>query len=198
MTLHAAIPETYAQGLLQTYFKAKDENRPYFMADAFERDAVVEMSVQTDAISFPARMEGIEAIADGLVRKFGATYENVHSFYLEKYPGEAGDAYVCDWLVAMSDKESGKVRVGCGRYDWHFVRRDRWLVDRLHISIAAMVVLPGQELDPVMGWATRLPYPWTGNERALAEMPRLAELEPVRNYLAGVRRREGTVAESAA
>ena len=191
-----AISAEEIRALLQTYVKAKDENRPYCMSDAFDRDAVVEMSVYTGAISFPARMDGIVSITDALVRKFGQTYENVHTFYLDTRPCTAVNAWGCDWLVAMSDKATGEVRVGCGDYDWHFIRRERWLVDRLHITIAAMAVLPSEALDSVMAWGSSLPYPWCGNEQVLAQMPRIFGLEPVRDYLGRVRQKDKVMTAS--
>jgi hypothetical protein len=173
-----------ATHLLRLYLKAKDENRPHFMADAFDKAAVVEMVLHTGAISFPSRMDGIDAITSVLVRDFGQTYENVYTFYLDKPDcSSAGRAFSCDWMVVMSEKTSRRARVGCGRYDWEFRRRDRWLVRRLRITIAAMQTLPADRLPALLGWVHGLGYPWTNNEMALAHMPGERDLDPVRDYL---------------
>ena len=44
-------------------------------------------------------------------------------------------------------------------------------------------VLPAENLSPVMGWLSKLPYPWCLADEAIRAMPTLAELAPVRNYL---------------
>jgi hypothetical protein len=38
---------------IQTYIRAKDENRPHLMPSAFALDAKLEMKVKTGNISFP-------------------------------------------------------------------------------------------------------------------------------------------------
>jgi hypothetical protein len=180
---HLITPDQAAH-LLRLYLKAKDENRPHFIADAFDHQARVEMVLHTGAISFPSHMEGIDAITDALVRNFGQTYENVYTFYLDKPDqSSAGNAFSCDWMVVMSEKASGKARVGCGRYDWEFGWRDRWLVRRLRITIAAMQVLPADLLPAMLRWIHGLGYPWTNNEMVLAHMPEEPDLAPVRDYL---------------
>src|SRR4051794_38575292 len=90
--------------LLRTYFHAKDENRPHLMAQVFTADARLEMQVNSEAISFPAVTQGLDVIADVLVRKFGQTYENVYSFYLQHpAPETRAEQFSCDWLVIMSN-----------------------------------------------------------------------------------------------
>ncbi|MCS6763850.1 MAG: hypothetical protein MO853_07600 [Candidatus Protistobacter heckmanni] len=71
---------------IKTYIRAKDENRPYLMAQAFMPDAVLDMQVKTDAISFPSRSEGLATISDVLVSRFGQTYENVYTICLAEPP----------------------------------------------------------------------------------------------------------------
>jgi hypothetical protein len=173
-----------ARRLVETYFHAKDDNRPQLMADAFEPEAVVEMTVHTQAISFPSRLDGLDRITDVLVRDFGRTYENVHSFCLQK-PGEdvSSGRFRCDWLVAMSEKTSRSLRVGCGHYDWHFGCTDRWRVRRLDITITAMEVLDDGDRVDVWGWVWALERPWTRPDAALALLPRHPQLESIRQAL---------------
>lgn len=174
-----------ARRLIETYLRAKDENRPQLMADAFEPQAVVEMAVHTSAISFPSRLVGLEHITDVLVRDFGRTYENVYSFCLQAPDADVASGHFhCDWLVAMSEKASRRLRIGCGRYDWHFAHSDRWRITQLDISIDAMEVLPDGERVDLWGWVWALERPWTRTDAALALLPKDPRLDAVRQALA--------------
>lgn len=174
------------QGLIRTYIRAKDENRPHLMAHAFAADATLEMTVKSEAIVFPARSEGLATISDVLVRRFGQSYDNVYTFCLAEAP-PAADAqrYGCDWLVGMTDKASGGVRVGCGSYAWEFSGQDgARRVQALTIVIEAMDVLPADTAQQVLdGWLARLPYPWSTASHVCAQAPALAQLAPALAYL---------------
>lgn len=173
--------DAIAESIVHTYLLAKDENRPHLMKDAFSETATLEMLVKTDRIAFPALSHGRAAITDVLVRKFGQTYENVYTFCLQRPAGTP--EFSCDWLVGMSDKTSGTVRIGCGRYDWRFGRGAPYLAEHLLITIEAMQTLATDQLDIVFSWLTSLPYPWCTAEQALATAPAIESLEPVLNYL---------------
>ena len=159
------------EALIRTYVRAKDENRPHLMPHAFAADATLQMTVKSEAISFPARSEGLAAIADVLVRRFGQTYDNVYTFCLtNSRPARDTTRYECDWLVGMSNKVDGNVRVGCGSYVWTFTLQERgWRVQTLDIVID--------------DWLGQLASPWNAALQALAQMPALVKLEPVRAYL---------------
>ncbi|WP_454724342.1 MULTISPECIES: nuclear transport factor 2 family protein [Cupriavidus] len=182
-------PASDPQSLIAAYIRAKDENRPHRMAHAFAADAVLEMTVKSEAIRFPARSEGLAAITEVLVRRFGQTYDNVYTLCLAEAPPSADAAtYRCDWLVGMTDKASGSVRAGCGRYAWTFGSADSTGGERrvraLEIVIEAMEVLPAEAAGPVIdGWLARLPYPWCTAAQACAAAPALAGLAPVLAYL---------------
>lgn len=168
---------------LRNYFHAKDENRPMYMARAFAPNAVLDMRLNTQAIAFPPQSRGRDAITDTLVRKFGQTYENVFTFYLTPAPdAPALDAFSCDWFVGMTDKASGTVRVGAGRYDWLF-QADPYLARQLTITIDVMEVLPAEHAPAVFGWLTQLPYPWTDAKRVVAGAPPIEALAPVVHWL---------------
>lgn len=107
---------TQSESIL-AYIKAKDGNRPHLLDAAFTEDATLQMIVRTEAISFPASSVGREAIAETLVRRFNQTYENVYTLCIGSPPTANSETYSCNWLVAMSEKQGGAVRVGCGRYD---------------------------------------------------------------------------------
>jgi hypothetical protein len=160
------------------YIKAKDGNRPHLLDAAFAKDAVLKMLVRTEAISFPAQSIGREAIAETLVRRFNQTYENIYTLCIGAPPAADLEEFSCDWLVAMSDKQSGNVRVGCGRYDWSFVPADR-RVSALTITIEAMEMLSGETLASVMQWVSARPYPWCPRSIATETPPDLPGLLPV-------------------
>ena len=130
------------ESILRMYFRTNDENRPHLLAQVFSEAARLETIVKTGGIAFPPVVTGLAAITESLVRNFGRTYENVYSFYLARpQPGAHPDTFSCDWLVAMSAKDDGRVRVGCGHYDWHFPSDAPRLADHLMITIEAMPVL---------------------------------------------------------
>lgn len=172
--------------LLRDYIRAKDENRPHLISRVFCESACLEMRVKTQAISFPAVSLGAATIADVLVRRFNQTYENIYTFCLDTpAPVSANPPGVlaCDWLVGMSEKASGEVRVGCGRYEWVFRREAPLCVERLAITIEAMQPLPSWRLPEVLRWLLALDYPWSSARAACASAPPIASLEPVLRYL---------------
>ncbi|MFG0232737.1 hypothetical protein [Achromobacter sp. AONIH1] len=180
---HAPQPQPSTESVLRDYFHAKDENRPLYMARAFAPDAVLKMALRTQAIAFPPESHGLAAITDTLVRKFGQTYDNVFTFYLSRpEAGQRLSEYRCDWLVGMTEKAGGAVRVGCGRYDWNF-QAEPYRAERLTITIETMVTLPPDDAGAVFGWLTALDYPWTDARRAVAGAPPLEALAPVAHYL---------------
>ena len=182
MILQDQIPRDTA-AVLRDYFHAKDENRPWYMSRAFAPEAVLTMSVRTQAIAFPPESRGVQAIADTLVRRFGQTYDNVYTFYLSRpADGAVLDAYRCDWIVAMTEKTTGQARVGCGVYDWTF-RREPHLAESLTITIETMLTLPATDADAILDWITGLPYPWTDAQRVVATAPAIEELAPVLQWI---------------
>jgi hypothetical protein len=168
--------------LLRAYFHAKDENRPHLLADVFASDARLEVDDRSGQLGFPGVTVGLDGIADVLVRRFNRAYENIHSYYMDR-PKRAAEAYSCDWLVGMSEKESRNVRVGCGRYDWTFAGQPDLRVTGLVITIEQMVVLAPACATDVMRSLRLLDYPWTAADK-VARALSLEELAPVKRYLA--------------
>lgn len=168
--------------ILHSYVTAKDGNRPHLLRKVFEENASLEMVVKTESIAFPATAHGLAAIADVLVRDFGRTYENVYTFYMQAPPQDA-KTFSCDWLVGMSDKATGAVRIGCGRYDWRFSSHDPQRADRLRITIETMQSLSAESADIALDWLSSLPYPWCSVEQTAASAPTIASLEPALHYL---------------
>ncbi len=164
------------------YLRAKDGNRPHILAQAFTHDASLLMDVKTEGISFPPVSSGRAAIAEVLVRQFARTYENVYTLCLCAPPTSEERSFACDWLVVMSSKDGGTVRVGCGRYDWDFAP-DSCLVEHLKITIETMQLLPPHTLDCMMAWVAKLPYPWCPANLALQLAPDYPELHAIRCYV---------------
>jgi hypothetical protein len=150
---------------VSTYFFAKDGNRPH------------------DAVSFPESAKGVDAIEDILGRRFANDFENVYTFGLTRPTAANRHHFPCHWLVGMSAKNNGALRVGCGRYDWYFTPDDRCLVERLIITIDEMCVLSEAKLDDLMTWLSGLPYPWCTPEEAARTMPRIEGLAAIEKYL---------------
>jgi len=151
---------------VSNYFYAKDGNRPFLMRRAFTHDIELEMIVKTEAISFPASTRGLAAVEDVLGRRFANDMENVYTFCLSRPTEENRHHFPCHWIVGMSAKNNGPIRVGSGRYDWYFTPDARCLVRRLVITIDVMQVFPESSIDVIMGWLTDLPYPWCSAEEA--------------------------------
>jgi hypothetical protein len=170
-----------ASEAVSTYIFAKDGNRPFLMRQAFAEDVELEMIVKTDAISFPSSAKGLSAIEEILVRRFGRDFENIFTFCLSQ-PSDANRLHFsCHWLVGMSARADGRIRVGCGRYDWYFDQQGR--VAKLAIAIERMTLLPATELSASMAWLSSLPYPWCSREQALSGMPSAEEYAEVASYL---------------
>ncbi len=167
---------------IRAYIQGKDCNRPHLLRRAFVSTATVEVIAKTPAISFPSEVTGLDAIADVFVRRFAQTYENVYTFCLSSPPSEDSRAFSCDWLVAMSEKQSGAVRVGCGRYDWRFAP-DSGLVEKLVITIDVMQTLDPNRLRPIMGWVTAMSYPWCSADVGARNAPEIAGLAEIMSRL---------------
>lgn len=166
------------------YIEAKDGNRPWLMRQVFAADAVLEMVVKTDAISFPSSATGRDEIAEVLVRRFSSEFENVYTLCLSSPPEPDAHQFTCDWLVGMSRRDDCAVRIGCGQYDWVFGSEGVACVDRLTITIEEMQALDTGVLPAVMQWLAGLSYPWCPVEQAISRMPPLEELAAVRQYIA--------------
>ena len=175
-------PETIVAGIsdaISTYIRAKDGNRPWLMRQAFTDEACLEMVVKTEAIAFPSTATGVEAITETLVRQFSCDNEKIYTFCLSSPPDGYQRQFSCDWLVGMSRRDNGEIRVGCGRYDWSFSNPEEMLVDNLKITIEVMQILSPEHLGPVMDWLSALPYPWCSSRAAVQGAPGLDDLRPI-------------------
>ncbi len=95
------------------------------MQSIFSDSAVLEMNVKTENIAFPSKTKGLDLITDVLVKKFNETYENIYTFCLSD---SIQQNIECRWLVGMTTKESGELRIGHGTYAWEFDKENfKWI-----------------------------------------------------------------------
>ena len=168
---------------VSAYILGKDGNRPFLMRRAFAEDAELEIVVKTDAISFPSSTKGVSAIEDVVVRRFALDFENVYTFCLSQPSLANRRHFPCHWLVGMSARNNGQVRIGCGRYDWYFAPDQECRVERLVVAIDVMKMLPADKLAASMNWLSSLPYPWCSADAALKDVPAIEELAEIETYL---------------
>ncbi len=160
----------FYQDVISCYIRAKDDNKPHLMTEAFVDDAVLSMSVETENISFPSNVEGLDEITKTLVSDFSNAYQNVYTFCLSDTVAQNENTIRCRWLVCMSDKITGECRVGFGDYDWVFTS-DGQKVRQLSIKIDDMLVLPREFQAELMPWVADLTYPWLSSSELVAFMP---------------------------
>jgi hypothetical protein len=153
------------------------------MRRAFTSDAVLKMNVKTGAISFPPLSKGIDSITEVLVRRFAQSYENVLTFCIGDPPEDDAGRFSCNWMVGMSERETGAVRVGCGRYDWRFQSSEPFLTRDLTITIEFMQILPPGTVGVIMDWLSGLPYPWCPVTKAVASAPKVEGLAVILDYI---------------
>src|SRR3989344_5510215 len=163
---------------IETYLLAKDGNRPHLIERAFAGGALLRMDVRQGDMGFPPVAHGRDAIAETLVRRFGRTYENVYSFCLADPPDPACAEFHCPWLVAMTEKDSRAVRLGCGQYHWRFAPGSR-LAQELSIVVDSMQTLPPSDIHVVMPWIAALSRPWCGADKAMVTAPSIPSVRAV-------------------
>ncbi|PML81890.1 nuclear transport factor 2 family protein [Enterovibrio norvegicus] len=168
---------------INRYIAAKDNNKPHLLSQVFTQQATLSMQVNTDGISFPSEVVGRHAISDVLVSQFNQTYENIYTFCLSDSIDRNGSLLACKWLVAMTEKESGNLKVGCGHYDWEFQSEDGSSVKKLSITIKHMFTLDFHNTAHFLHGLSELPYPWCFSSSARIEMPAIPALQDIRTFL---------------
>ncbi|MCV6621735.1 MAG: hypothetical protein OIF51_08285 [Cellvibrionaceae bacterium] len=157
---------------ISRYIQGKDHNKPHLLKQAFALHSKLSMQVKTENISFPSNTQGLAAISKLLVSDFNKQYENIYTYCITDTFGEAELSLSCCWLVVMTEKVSGKVRVGFGDYHWEFSHSgSHLLADRLEIIIDAMNVLDEEAKEPFLVWAEALPYPYLSLSELLSNSP---------------------------
>lgn len=106
----------------------------------------------------------------------------MYSFYLQRPRGLLA-SFDCEWLVAMTEKESRNVRVGCGRYHWEFDAAPPHLAHRLVITIAEMQVFPPAAAIEVLSIVASITYPWSSAAEVSAAAADCPVFDPVSQWL---------------
>ena len=167
---------------IQLYIQAKDSNRPFLLNGAFAEGITLKIDVPTEAISFPSSLFGRDAIADTLVRQFNQEYENIYTICIGNKPDIEGVDFSCYWLVVMTEKQSGTLRVGCGEYEWNFNATSN-TVQSLSIAIDTMETAPSASVTDAMAWVSDLPYPWAELSVVAREAPDVSAITRVMQHL---------------
>jgi hypothetical protein len=169
---------------IEEYISAKDGNHPHLIEDAFTRDAKLSIRVNSSNISFPSETKGSDEISNVLVTQFSQRFENVYTLCICNPPEDTSETFVCTWLVCMTEKDSGAVRVGLGIYEWQLDASDQ-KIQNLAITIDQMHVLEKRHRSSVLNWIRRLPYPWCSNELIAPTIPDIPVRQEIFRGLSG-------------
>lgn len=168
---------------IETYIRAKDGNRPHMMHSAFTADAELVMEVNTEEISFPTLVKGVDNISAVLVSQFAQRYENIYTLCMGTPPDDE-TTFRCNWLICMTEKVSGAARVGFGNYEWRG-QGGSGRVSKLNITIEEMKNLPGELGPMILEWVRTLPYPWCPHSLPAQSAPNIASVQKIAERLAG-------------
>jgi len=150
------------RALLERYVRAKDEVQPQLMRDIYRANAVLTYTIETDAIAFPARTVGLDAIMRTLVVDFSTRFASCKTYYICDEPprDDAGFARI-PWLVVMREPAAQMLRIGKGYYEWSFEHDTHGArVSAMHIHIHRMDAIIDPRSDLMMSAQAQLPYPW--------------------------------------
>ncbi|MCJ8336847.1 MAG: hypothetical protein MJK10_00090 [Pseudomonadales bacterium] len=171
------------KAIISRYIQAKDQNRPHLLSKVFSTNAQLQMQVNSENIAFPSQTHGLQDITQVLVKSFGQSYENIYTFCIEESVTVQNGLVKCQWLVGMSERETGSLRIGVGDYHWQFSKRADGLVDSLMIKIEQMLVLNAEHQDALLYPLENLPYPWCSRQKLLEQLPNLAALQLIKSTL---------------
>lgn len=169
--------------VLTEYLAAKDEQRPHLMKQVFSDDAVFESRFEFDT-DFPTDgpSVGQKAVIDAF-RGLGAMMENIYTVCTVDSVDDAETTMSCGWLVGMSERATGRVRVAWGDYRWTFDHHGTRATE-LIVTMKHMAFIEPEQLDAVMVWLRHLPSPWVSAEQLVGDAPAFDELAPMGRYFA--------------
>lgn len=166
--------------------EAKDLGRPHLMRQIYAADAVLTFSIATDAISFPERVAGIDAITKTLIVDFGAKYKRCKTYYVcDSAPRSAEPISVVPWLVLMHEPAQTCLRIGKGYYEWTFGPQGRadMQVVGMHIHIERMDPVEDAHGRLLTAAQSVLPYPWLPPKTMGVAFRALREADPESAFL---------------
>ena len=169
---------------IHRYVRAKDQNRPHLLQQVFCTDAILDMKVESENITFPAQTCGLAAISQLLVSDFSQSYENIYTYCIEESISITANRLSCQWLVIMSDRETGQLKVGTGDYLWTFSELAEGLnkthkVQSLVIAIAHMLLLDPSQNPQILQLTETLAYSWCSRADVLALMEDIDDLKSI-------------------
>lgn len=170
------------QDLVLKYICAKDKNRPHLMGEVFTSDAILEMKLKTQNISFPSQTFGLENITEVLVTKFSQSYEQVYTFCLTETINNSSQLFKSDWIVCMREKRSGEIRIGYGVYNWFFTKEEEPLVRHLTIQIEEMFTMEKEYSTLFFNWVEKLEYPLCSLEQLFKKSPKFRAIQSIQKY----------------
>lgn len=105
--------------LVSSYLQAKDEQRPHLFRTVFAHDAVFQSRFTFDTdFADEDEHHGAVAIAE-VFKRLGATCENIYTVcFDDTVVVDDVTAFSCGWAVVMQERQSGRMRLAVGTYDW--------------------------------------------------------------------------------
>ncbi len=181
--------QSAAGRVLERYVAAKDGNRPELASQVFAPGVTLTYSIATDAIAFPARTEGIEAVTETLISGFGLRFDRCRTYYVcDALREDAGGVPFVPWLVVMRETAVKNLRIGKGYYRWRLTApaaTGERLACALHIHIERMDPVPDPDGELLEAIHTSLPYPWLAPALLRQCFPALIRKNPRLSFLDG-------------
>ena len=166
--------------LLEAYLKAKDLNCPPVILECFAPGATLTYSIATDTISFPAKVQGADAIAKTLVGDFGKKFGQCKTYYVcDSIDDRSLQIDFLPWLVIMREISNSALRLGKGCYRWQFESDGQRLwVCAMYIHIERMDVIEDRDGKILHALQAALPYPWLRPAMLLEKFEQLMKSTP--------------------
>ena len=167
--------------VLTKYLEAKDQQRPFLFGEVFTSEAMFQsrFAFETD-FNDERPVHGLDAIA-GVFQRMGSRVENIFTVYTPSSVRWDAGALSIDWLVGMSERESGKLRLAWGDYAWRFNPAGTRATE-LVVLMRQMIELPASAGSSINHWLAELPAPWCEAEQILESMPSFAGSEDLRAF----------------
>jgi hypothetical protein len=172
--------------ILHDYLHGKDQSRPHLLARAFAPDAVFVSRFEFDTdFSDDTPREGLGTIIETF-RQLGAACENIYTVCASDSVRESPEGWRCKWLVTMTQRDDGRVRVAWGDYLWQL---GGWgtRAKRLEVTMEEMQVLPADRADGFCDWMATHEGLWVESARMLEGCPAGRWGDGLAHYLLGSR-----------
>lgn len=170
--------------LLDRYIIGKDQDRHPILEAIYDTAAEVEFEINSDAISFPSKINGNKAIAKILSADFNRQYEKVKTYYLSKAFSDKNKIREQPWLVVMKEIGRDLTRIGTGHYTWIFTDRGGDLkIIKHRIYIHAMLEIHDIQSRQLEEIQAKLDYPWVERKGVVNILKGYENLSDIMEYL---------------